>query len=588
MNPSQRSLSVVLAMVFLLTDVAVATTSLRRPQSSTPNNTLAAYRKFRIPKKKRGLQQQEAIGYNDSPDGFDFGEWVAELWEDFTGLFGGSGDGDGINWGKAGAWNEWLSASIEPDGRADGIGGIDLDVCTLVELAIGMGPSFGIEANCECTGDFGTGLTIGCSFDECAPGEDPDVCGTVDLSFEFGGPDGTIAMTACADYEDDQYEETCFSYGIDVRGDDNTAGLKQTCEATYGGEPCGCEIENHFCLSVDCSALLPGAKMGTCQFLSMADEIDSSSWFPDFEIFQPGFELLADEIPWDTLAFDVLDLDNFDVSAIQWWGSNLTSSNTTWVELLRENPTAFVGETIETGVSAGVCAVLAKAVNLTDDMGIEDNCECGKNDVTGDLEVSCSFEDYCTVSLLGLPLCGAVDMNVSFRSLTEVDVNICVRYELFPETCYSYEAPIIGTPPSDEVTGNVYAVDSNTGNGDSSIRVESDRECSVSYGGEENYCKCTMDENSCMTVDCTEFEALAVTDHCQPVNLLATSDPSELILAFRAPGAGDVVSDGIGGEFVSQSNNLGRPSGAFGGSSNSAIATALSVVAAMGLVLVQL
>jgi len=315
---------------------------------------------------KRSLQ-------NDGLD-FDFGEWATGLWEDAVNVIGlgdgdgdgdgalgdtldsdkeandtgsGSDSGDGIHWGDVGAWNEWLAMLLDeiPDGRGDGLtirdangdAGFDLDVCAIVEMAIGMGSSFGIDASCECDGDFDnttTGMAIGCSFEECAPGT--DICGTVGLDFVFGGPDGTINMTACAEFTGGAttFQETCFSYEIDVKGGIDSgsgSGITQTCGATYGGQQCDCTIENLLCLSIDCSPFLPGAKIDTCQLLSMVDSDSLENWVPNFDVFQPGFELEADDIPWEILDFENLDFENFDVTAVRWGdpGAMISTDETT-------------------------------------------------------------------------------------------------------------------------------------------------------------------------------------------------------------------------------------------------------------------
>jgi len=158
-------------------------------------------------------------------------------------------------------------------------------------MGIGMATGFAVKANCDCYGNFQSGIGVTCSFDQCAIGS--KVCGSVDLGFDFG-QDGMIQGTACVDLSFDQYEDTCYSYTIDVRdffagrrrqGSDNI----QSCEASYGNNQCECTIDDTFCLSIDCTPYLPGGKMDTCQILSMIRPDDIANWFPNFETFLPGF-----------------------------------------------------------------------------------------------------------------------------------------------------------------------------------------------------------------------------------------------------------------------------------------------------------
>jgi len=256
--------------------------------------------------------------------GSDFGD-DDEGWNDDSNDVGwdddDSGDNSDIAWGNIGAWDDWLAALMNAGGdgglaalmNSGGDGGFDdFDFCTIVEVAIGMTPTFGIEADCDCRGDFGSGLEVDCAFNECALGS--EICGSVGLNFTFGGPDGMIEASVCADFYEDDFKETCFSYGIDMR---SGGKITQTCEASYGGEQCECDIEN-LCLNLNCSSILPGAAMDTCQLLSMTEGSDLANWMPGFDIFKPDFELDADDVPWETLNYDKLDWDNFNVSAVQW------------------------------------------------------------------------------------------------------------------------------------------------------------------------------------------------------------------------------------------------------------------------------
>lgn len=145
------------------------------------------------------------------------------------------------------------------------------------------------------------GLRVNCNYDECAA--DSNVCGSVEQNFVFGNPDGTIDMTSCTNFSHDGIEDTCFSYTIDIRDNNNPRGpTTQTCRATYGGQQCECSIEDDICLSVDCSQFLPGAKIDNCQLLSMTDGADTTHGFPHFEVFQQGYPYQSSSA-WESKTF---------------------------------------------------------------------------------------------------------------------------------------------------------------------------------------------------------------------------------------------------------------------------------------------
>jgi hypothetical protein len=391
------------------------------------------------------------------------------------------------------------------------------DVCDFIELALGMGTEFVMDANCSCDEDpLSSGLQIHCNYQECAPGT--EICGAVDLKFGFGGANGAINMTSCSDFTGDAFEETCFSYSTG----DAMSFSDQKCEASYGGQPCGCEIENGIFLSIDCADLLPGA-VADSQGLSMMSGGDLGNWLPNFDIFQPDFQLEAGDIPWETMDFENLDFANFNVSSVN-WGEEFLGQ--TWLDLVGDNPTFLNAEEL----SPGVCTILYQAASLTETMGAESSCDCGYDETQKALNLSCNFAETCTDG--EGPLCGNVRLDLTYASLDEIFAEVCIQYAQFPETCYSY-----GIPFADVLSG--------AATGD--LTTPFFRDCSAKYGGADNNCKCTMDENSCLTVDCSDFEPLAITDECQVIDF--GEDPSGVVLNFRSPGANDVVSDGNGEAF---------------------------------------
>jgi hypothetical protein len=271
---------------------------------------------------------------------------------------------------------------------------------------------------------------------------------------------------------------------------------------------------------------------------------------------------------------------------------DLDGNATTWIDLIGDNPTFFDVD-IEGHLSSAACTLLAQAANLSEELRAEGSCKCGYDETTGVLELSCGFADYCgsgesedesesedvsedvsedesedghedeelededafmdeavarnanpTANTGGLPpLCGSASMKLTYASLTEIQADVCIQYSKFPETCYSYGIPFadFGSLPG--------GIDLTLGN---NIDMPSPlvRDCSARYGGDNNNCKCTIDENSCLKVDCTDFEPLAITENCQVVDLAGVDNTSKVVLNFKVPGEGDVVSDGNGGEFI--------------------------------------
>lgn len=147
----------------------------------------------------------------------------------------------------------------------------DLDLCTLVESAIGFGVNNNnVEASCFCSGDLEAGLDLRCLFEtNDFPSRDDGSCDAFDLELFFGGLERTamIDAKACARFAGDEFEETCFSYNSSSGNDELSS--KATCLATYGGQQCGCSVveddggDAGTCLSIDCSPFLPGARINT-------------------------------------------------------------------------------------------------------------------------------------------------------------------------------------------------------------------------------------------------------------------------------------------------------------------------------------
>merc|ERR1712196_766434 len=80
-------------------------------------------------------------------------------------------------------------------------------------------------------------------------------------------------------------------YGMDVTNGSDITPAAPTCEASYGDLTCDCSLSESFCMSLDCSSILPGAVTDTCQALSMHNDINggasgTNAFIPEFAVFR--------------------------------------------------------------------------------------------------------------------------------------------------------------------------------------------------------------------------------------------------------------------------------------------------------------
>merc|ERR1712194_592849 len=139
------------------------------------------------------------------------------------------------------------------------------------------------------------------------------------------------------------------------------------------------------------------------------------------------------------------------------------------------------------------------------------NCTCDGNLVTG-LEIDCGFSGCAFGDGVG---CGEVtlDLNLAQDDDTDadtgvVDIQACTKFnDEFDKACISY------------------AVDmSNEG--------QLVQTCSASYG--DSTCECSIDENSCVTIDCSSILEDAVMDECMPMGMMSTpEDFNTFVPKFR-------------------------------------------------------
>lgn len=464
------------------------------------------------------LKNLRAVQEMPSPT-WDLPDW-AQDWVDQS-----FGD---IDWSSPTAWQEWLD-NVIGEANFESLG-----VCPLLESTIGMGQAFGLAANCTCEGNITSTLEIACGFSQCvdvanvvdavsiARNSDPNaLCGNVSLNFTLGGEMGSFDTSMCVDFPDQLYQETCVSYTMSLLPDSDDNVVQQTCAASYGGQACSCTIEN-LCLNLNCSSILPGAAMDTCQFLQMQTDGDLLSWLPQWDIFSSDFNLTADMVPWMSMDWDNVDWLNFNVTEIDW-----TSTGDDAADWLSETWSDLVGG-VGDGISTGVCTLLESAVQLTEALGAEGSCTCNTT-VSEGLAIDCDFAEICVDSSNGAvgaeSLCAAVNMTLNFDNLAGIDNEVCMDFfgGTHPTTCFSYTIPF---------------ADPNM--------VPS---CSATYGGEQ--CKCSIDENFCILVDCSEFEEKAVMDTCQIVQVAGAVEAQRFVLPLPVPEKqGETTEQPVPGEEV--------------------------------------
>jgi hypothetical protein len=402
---------------------------------------------------------------------------------DFTGLAFEDIDVSNIDWMNF-DWENFDFSTVEwgDNGWEDLFAGHNYDswsICPILKGAIGLGNGFGIAAECTCDTATTGGMGITCKYDACLFG----LCGSVEANFAFGNF-GSVLASGCFDLENDAYKQICFGYEIPLANIFAT-----TCSASYGGMACECERTN-FCLSVDCSKYLPGLKMDhTCQSIRIKDEEDTTTFVPHFAIFDEAFEgYNFEDIDWQKLDWENLDWENFSLDQVNWENTDLAT--TTWKDIFSDD------------MSDGlVCPVLRRVIDMSEEFGIAGDCSCDEG-TEGGFNINCSFQDQCTDE----NTCGSVDLKFGFDNVGSAKGNVCVDFseDEHPETCFSYKVPIADrlSPP----------------------------ECAATYGG--GSCKCEIDENFCMAVDCSEHDPSAVIETCQVINLEKSNDATMLVPRF--------------------------------------------------------
>ena len=443
---------------------------------------------------------------------FDFIDWNSMDWENV--------DWSNFDFGDL-VWNTtsgdfWDGINMDDIKWGDMFGGFDFDItaiCPALEQFAGIGQSFGVAGGCTCNGDLAEGLGIDCNFEnECVSDNYNSsmlpYCGSVDMDVSFGQVPNTYSTNVCAQLSstdgDDSYPEICYSYTMSMVD----SSISLSCVATYGDTECSsCTIEN-FCMSMDCNNVLPGAAMDSCQHLDDVFMVDTSSdnnkavgagLMPRLQIFEPDFELDFGEIDWMSVDWENMDWPNFDMDSL-WNHSNWDS--TEWRDIFDINVDATM-----------ICPVLENLAGMGEEFGIAGGCACA-GDSTSGLDLDCSFEEVCTDNNDD-SLCGSTDITFEFDDLGSIAGEACVDFagDDHPNTCFSYNIPL---------------ADPNTL-----------PECAATYG--EAACGCTIDENFCVSIDCSAYDSAAVTDTCQTLSWDTSDDVITFIPRFAQKSS---VTDG--------------------------------------------
>eukprot|EP00339_Tiarina_fusa_P000905 CAMPEP_0117082806 /NCGR_PEP_ID=MMETSP0472-20121206/58317_1 /TAXON_ID=693140 ORGANISM="Tiarina fusus, Strain LIS" /NCGR_SAMPLE_ID=MMETSP0472 /ASSEMBLY_ACC=CAM_ASM_000603 /LENGTH=979 /DNA_ID=CAMNT_0004811205 /DNA_START=157 /DNA_END=3096 /DNA_ORIENTATION=+ len=351
--------------------------------------------------------------------------------------------------------------------------------CPLLEQFAGLGQDFGIVGGCTCEGSLNEGLGINCNFeDQCAPAADDGIaaCGSIDFGMSLGQTPGTYSTNICVELSDGVYPEVCYTYDLMTAADGST--IAQSCTATYDDNMCGCEIDENSCMLIDCGNYLPGAVMDTCQYLGADATLqfgaDAANFLPRFQVLDPNFEVNFEEVDWMSIDWTNLDWQNFDVDSL-WNHSDW--ANTEWSDIFSADVDAD-----------SICPLLEHFAGVGAEFGIDGGCACS-GDSVGGLGLDCSFQDVCVDG--EETLCGSTTLGFDFDGLGAIVGEACVDFsgDEHPITCFKYSVPL-----ADEMTAPT---------------------CEATYGGDG--CDCAIDENFCVSIDCSDYNGNAVTSTCSQV-----------------------------------------------------------------------
>ena len=358
--------------------------------------------------------------------------------------------------------------------------GSSADRCALVKQAIGMGESFFEAAECECDeestkdGFMHNLVTLNCWYDTCIPLDEdtnsPPICGQgqIEISVGKSWPGKRMDLNACTKMDETQ-RPVCIYYELtsttDNEDSEHNKDEKDPLDSFLPEVTQSCSMEYE---GIECPC--------TVEDLYCV-AIDCSPILPDVVSVNGCQTLsLADAAGLGTW---IPDLKVFRKTDEQ--------DDTDATEAPVGDPIEPPAEPNETPTQAtddATCHLLEQATNVPKDL----------------LTCSCEFDRlYCDLDGVAKDF-----LELYFVSTSEIHTDICVRYNSDqPELSYGYSLPF----------------------GDSEDYTEPPSPCWAYYGRDR--CTCTIDENSCLSVDCSGVANGVFTKTCQVVDV---ANPDSLIL----------------------------------------------------------
>merc|ERR1712194_174661 len=224
---------------------------------------------------------------------------------------------------------------------------------------------------------------------------------------------------------------------------------------------------------------------------------DTIDWLSIFN----GIDLSSISVDWQSLLqeFDLSDLvgEDFDfenILSIDW------KESTAWKTLLMDVLDGIDMSDIDINwTDVNACEIIQLVNGIGPNFGVKGNCTCDGNLATG-LEIGCGFSGCAFDDDEG---CGEVSLDLSLAQDDDagaglVEITTCIKFnENFEEACIFYSV-------------------------DMSNEGQPVPTCIASYG--DSACQCSIDANSCVTVDCSAIRDDAVMEQCMPMGMMRNKD----------------------------------------------------------------
>lgn len=231
---------------------------------------------------------------------------------------------------------------------------------------------------------------------------------------------------------------------------------------------------------------------------SIFDDVDPSTFNVDWLSLFEDFDL-------SELLGEGFDFDFENILSLDW------TETTAWQNLLSDVLDGIEMSDFDIDLmDVNACEVIQLVNGIGPVFGVSGNCTCDGNLVTG-LLIDCGFSGCAFGDGVG---CGEVSLDLNLAQDDDdtdtglVDIQACTKFnEDFEEACI------------------FYAVDmSNEG--------QLVQTCSASYG--DGTCECSIDDTSCVTIDCSAIRDDAVMDECMPMGMMSnTEDFDKFVPTFR-------------------------------------------------------